>query len=99
MYSSIIEIKKSISGETLDKLHEVAEKAFSNRAGSIKNSSKESHRLVFEGAEDDYGCLDLGVAMLARVNGFLPQVDSWQWIDDDPNESCNVLEVYTEPAR
>lgn len=94
MYSTVIEIKRNVTGDTLNRLRQVAEKAFSNRAGSVKNSSNDSYRLVFKGAEKDYGCLDLGVAMLARVNGFLPQVDSWQWFDDDPNENCDVLEVY-----
>ncbi len=42
MYSSIIEIKKSVSGEMLEKLRQTAEKAFSNRAGSVKNSSDDS---------------------------------------------------------
>ena len=100
MYRSIIQIKKTVSDEALASLRETAEKAFSNRAGSVKNSSAEPHKLVFNGEEKDYGCLDLGVAMLARVKGFLPQIDSWQWIDEeDPGENCDVLKVYAEPVR
>lgn len=95
MYRSIIEIKKNISGEALDKLRQTAEKAFSNRAGSVANSSKDSHRLVFEGGEKDYGCLDLGVAELGFTDGFLRQIDSWQWLDDDPRENCDILKIYT----
>lgn len=97
MYSSVIEIKKNVSGETLDRLREVAEKAFSNRAGSVKNSSSDPYRFVFMGGEKDYGCLDLGVAELGETDSFVRQVNSWQWLDDDPDESCDVLEVYTTP--
>lgn len=100
MYSSIIEIKKVFRENPLTKLRQTAEKAFSNRAGSVKNSSLDSHRLIFKGGEQDYGCLDLGVAKLARVSGFLLEVDSWNWVDDEePDESCNVLEVYSRPLR
>lgn len=100
MYSTIIEIKKNITGDALNKLHQTAEAAFRNRAGSVRNSSTDTHTLIFEGEEKDYGCLDLGVAMLARVKGVLPSIDSWQWIDfDDPNENCDVLEAYAEPIR
>ena len=36
--------------------------------------------------------------MLARAQGVLPCVDSWQWLDfDDPDENCDVLEAYSEP--
>lgn len=100
MYSTVIEIKKNITGETLNKLGQMAEKAFSNRAGSVKNSSSDPYKLVFEGGEKDYGCLDLGVAMLARSKGILSSIDSWQWLDfDDPDENCDVLEAYAEPVR
>lgn len=49
MYCTIIELKKNITGDALAKLKKMAEDAFSNRAGNVKNISKESHRLVFEG--------------------------------------------------
>lgn len=100
MYSSIIEIKKTVSDETLINLREIAEKAFSNRAGNVKNSSKEPHRLVFNGEEKDYGCLDLGVAELGDTKEFVTQIESWHWIDyEDPAENCDVLEVYAAPVR
>ena len=49
MYSSIIEIEKTVPGETLAKLRKVAEKAFSNRAGSVENTSNSPYRFVFRG--------------------------------------------------
>ena len=99
MYSSIIEIKKSVSGESLEKLRQTAEKAFDNRAGRVRNSSKDSHRLVFKGGEDKYGCLDLGVAEWADTDNFRKQIAAWNWIDDEePEENCDILEIYMEPV-
>lgn len=100
MYSTVIDIKKSIKGDALMQMRLTAEKAFSNRAGSVKNSSKEPYQLIFKGGEKDYGCLDLGVAELGFTEGFLGQVDTWKWIDhEEPDESCDVLEVYRETVR
>lgn len=99
MYSTVIEIKKSVTDDTLNRLRRIAECAFTNRAGSVKNSSTDPYKLVFEGGEKDYGCLDLGVAELGETDDFLDQVNTWQWIDDDPKENCDVLNVYAMPVR
>lgn len=93
MYRSIIEIKKSVNGEVLQKLRETAEKAFDNRAGKAENSSTDSHRLVFERGEDKYGCLDLGVLNLGKNKSFVENANSWQWLEDDPGECCDMLEL------
>lgn len=99
MYSTVIDIKKSVTGETLNQLRQAAEKAFSNRAGSVKNTSKDTHKLVFEGGEEAYPCLDLGVAHLARTGGFLEQVISWWWLDDEePGDNCDILKLYARTA-
>ena len=71
MYSSIIEIKKNVPGETLERLRKTAEKAFSNRAGSVKNSSNNPYKFVFKGGEDKFGCLELGMLELKRENDVL----------------------------
>lgn len=39
MYSSIIEIKKNVPSEMLANLRRATERAFSNRTGSVRNSS------------------------------------------------------------
>ncbi len=93
MYSSIIEIKKSVTGEDLKKLHQTAEKAFDNRAGKVENSSGDSYLLVFEGGEDQYGCLDLGVLNLGKSRSFVQNAVSWLWIEDDPGECCDMLKL------
>ena len=97
MYSTVIEIKRSVTGDTLSRLRQMAEDAFTNRAGSVKNSSKDPYKLVFKGSEKDYGCLDLGVAELGETDNFVNQVNAWQWLDDDPKENCDILNVYTTP--
>lgn len=99
MYSSIIEIKKNVNGEALRKLREVAEKAFDNRAGSVKNISRNPYRLVFCGGEDKFGCLEVGMLELEDRYDFLNQVDSWHWVDeDDPSENCDILQVLAMPV-
>lgn len=99
MYSTIIELKKNVTGESLSRLRKIAEDAFSNRAGILKNIGNEPHRLIFEGNEEAYGCLDLGVLRLAKSEGFRDQVASWHWVDyDDPHENCDILAVYAEPV-
>lgn len=99
MYSSIIEIKKNVTNEMLLNLRKVAEKAFSNRAGSVRNSSVDPYRFVFKGGEDKFGCLEVGMLELEEKHDFLSQVNSWQWIDDEnPGENCDILEVLAEPV-
>lgn len=99
VYSTVIEIKSSITDDMLNKLHSVVENAFSNRAGSIKNSSNEPHLFIFTGGEKDYGCLEVGMLTLKRVEEFLKCVNSWKWIDEDPDECCDVLKIFTTPVR
>lgn len=99
MYSSIIEIKKNVSDERLANLRKVAEKAFSNRAGSVKNSSNDPYRFVFKGDEGKFGCLEVAMLELEDEHDFLGQVNSWQWIDDEnPGENCDILEVLAMPV-
>lgn len=99
MYSSIIEIKKNVPNETLVNLRKIAEKAFSNRAGSVENTSSSPYRFVFKGGEDKFGCLEVGMLELKRERDVLNQIASWHWIDDDdPSENCDILKVLATPV-
>lgn len=99
MYSSIIEIKKTVPSEFLVRLRKIAEKAFSNRAGSVENSSNNPYELVFSGGEDKFGCLEVGMLELKREHDVLNQIASWRWIDeDDPGENCDILKVLAAPV-
>lgn len=99
MYSSIIEIKKNVPSETLVNLRKIAERAFSNRAGSVENTSSNPYRFVFKGGEDKLGCLEVGMLELEDQHDFLEQIHSWRWVDDDePGENCDILKVLAMPV-
>lgn len=93
-YKAIIRLKDSVGGELLAALANTIEKAFVNRAGSLQNVSDSPREFVFQGDESHYGCLDLGMLDLREIPGFLEYVESWDWVDTDPSECCNMLEVF-----
>jgi hypothetical protein len=33
---------------------------------------------------------------LKKESNFLPFVSAWQWIDDDPDECCDLLKLFTK---
>lgn len=93
MYRSIIELKKDISPDLLSRLKENIEAAFSNRAGTVKNTGTDPYYFVFAGGEDVYGCLDLGTLELKNDELFLNNVLKWDWIEDNPGECCDLIEL------
>lgn len=99
MYSTVIEIKNNVTDDMLNKLRYTIENAFSNRAGNVENTSVQPRLFIFEGDESDYGCLEVGMLTLKRVETFWKYVRSWKWIDDDPDECCDVLKVFSAPVR
>ena len=94
MYKTIIRLNDNVSEEQLYILSQVIEKAFVNRAGSLKNVSTHSHEFIFQGDEAFYGCLNLGMFSLRRQKGFLDYIKAMEWVDEDPDESCNMLDVF-----
>lgn len=94
MYKSVIEIRKDINPNMLTKLQAIAEGAFQNRAGHVYNMSRSQYCLSFEGSEKDYGCLELGMLHLKRNKSFLECLSGWQWIDEDPDECCDLLQLF-----
>ena len=79
----------------LTAIYEAAAKAFHNRAGKLENISKEAHMLIFEGDSGAYPCLELGTFALKDTVGILDYISSWEWIDEDPDESCDMLRVFS----
>lgn len=94
MYKTIIKFKPTVSEEEIVKLTDIANKQFNNRVGKVENTSNEKYTLIFQGEEVLYGCLNLGMFSLKKVPGYLQNVLSWNWIDEDPNENCDMLNVY-----
>lgn len=94
MYKTIIEFKADIPESEIIKLTDIANKQFDNRVGKIENTSKEKYKLIFQGDEVLYGCLNLGMFSLKKIPGYLQNILSWNWIDEDPNENCDMLSVY-----
>ncbi len=100
MYKNVIDIRKEVSQDDLKVLMSMADKAFNNRAGKVENVSTSPYRLVYEGGEREYGCLNLGLLSLCDNVNFVSDVQNWQWIDDDePDENCDVLKELSIPVR
>lgn len=96
MYKSVIDIRREVPNDVLKLLVAKADRAFNNRAGRVKNVSTSPYRFVYEGGEKEYGCLEVGMLNLKREANFLPFVSAWQWIDDDPDECCDLLKLFTK---
>ena len=100
MYKSVIEIRDDIAPGTLDRLAMIADQAFNNRAGRVRNVSCTPYRFSFEGSEKDYGCLELGMLALEERKDFLSCVKAWSWIDEEePSENCDILAEMRHPIR
>lgn len=94
MYKNVIEIKKTVPEFRLKELADIAENAFNNRAGNVRNTSQLRYTLIFEGGEGEYACLEIGMLNLKREAGFLECVSAWKWVDDDPDECCDLLRLF-----
>ncbi len=95
MYKNVIDIRREVSQEDLQILMSMADKAFNSRAGKVENSSTSPYRLIYQGGEREYGCLEVGMLNLKREAKFLNSVAAWQWVDDDPSECCDMLRLFT----
>lgn len=92
-YRHVIRIKSDVPENMLSELKGIADRAFCNRAGVVKNIGIEPYTFVYEGEEKDYGCLEVGMLSLKGNNLFLCHVAAWKWVDTEPGESCDMLEV------
>lgn len=100
MYKSVIDIRREIPNDVLKLLVAKADKAFNNRAGRVRNLSTFPYRLSYEGEENQFGCLELGMLALEKEKDFLPYVSAWRWIDEEePGESCDILAVMNVSVR
>ena len=91
MYRNVIDIRREVPKDVLKRLVAIADKAFNNRAGKVKNVSMSPYRFIYEGGESEYGCLEVGMLNLKREADFLNFVSAWEWVDDDPNNAVICL--------
>jgi hypothetical protein len=99
MYKNIITIKNDAPNEKLLPIYEIAVNAFNNRAGKLENTSKNPYILVFEGGDNYYACLEIGMFELKDNKDFMDCVQAWQWVDNNPDESCDMLKVFSMTAQ
>lgn len=92
MYKNIIDVRNDTPQDILQTLAGVADKAFDNRAGKVKNTSDTPYRFIHKGGEPLFCCLQLGMLALEKNADFLTYVSAWNWIDeDDPTENEDIL--------
>ena len=51
MYRNVIDIRREVPKDVLKRLVAIADKAFNNRAGKVKNVSTSPYRFIYEGGE------------------------------------------------
>ena len=95
MYKVIIELKKDVSLETASRLKTIIEGAFDNRLGKIDNVSNNApYGYVFE--DETRECLEFGVISFDDIAEVKDNADAIMWIDEDPEECCNMLEAFAK---
>ena len=93
MYKSVIDIRSDVPLSLLSTLSLMADNAFNNRAGKVSNVSNAPYRFVYQGGENEYSCLEVGMLNLKREKLFLDCVSAWNWVDEDPDECCDLLKL------
>jgi hypothetical protein len=96
LYKNVIDIRTEVPNDVLKVLVTKANAAFNNRAGRVENVSTSPYRFIYEGGENEYACLEVGMLTLKKESDFLSFVSSWQWIDDDPDECCDLLKLFNK---
>ena len=55
MYRNVIDIRREVPKDVLKRLVDIADKAFNNRAGKVKNVSTSPYRFIYEGEKGNMG--------------------------------------------
>ena len=100
MYRTIITFKDFVSEDMLmlNSLKKQVEWCFCNRGGTAVDVSNSPNQMIFEGGEELWGCLHLGILGLNKLEDFKDCVETWHWIDEEePSESCNIMEELAMP--
>lgn len=92
--TTIIQLKESIDEQNLKRCQLLINNAFNNHYGVIQNSANDNYHFVFEGSENKRPCLESGVFTLKHEKNFLNYIENWNWLESDPDECCDVLEIF-----
>lgn len=95
MYRIVIDVRSEVPEAVLTAITDTADNAFDNRAGRVENVSTSPRRLIYEGGEGAYACLEVGMLNLKRESEFLKYLSAWMWVDEDPDECCDLLKLFT----
>lgn len=96
MYRTVIELKEDTPNEVAKEIRQFCIKAHKNRAGQVQIKDISEKSFVFEGDEKDFACLNLGFLELNRIDLFKENVERWFWEDEEPTESCDLMEALSK---
>lgn len=98
MYRTIIELKEETPKEIAKEIRQICINAHDNFVGKVQIKDLSTKSFVFEGEEEDYACLNIGFLTLKEETMFRENVKTWQWEDEEPDESCDLIEILSKPV-
>lgn len=98
MYRTTIELKEDTPKETAKEIRQLCIKAHDNFVGKVQIKDISPLSFVFEGGEEAFACLNIGFLTLKEESLFRENIKNWQWEDEEPDESCDLLEIASKPA-
>lgn len=99
MYRTIIELKEDTPKGAAREIRQLCIKVHDNFVGKVQIKDISPLSFVFEGGEEEYNCLQLGSLNLKEAKSFNKWVKIWQWEDEDPDESCDLIEILLKPEH
>ncbi|MCL2873704.1 MAG: hypothetical protein FWE29_02105 [Defluviitaleaceae bacterium] len=83
IYKTVIALKEDIQEDKLIRIRKLIKKQFVNNAGSVLNKKiDDSSRLEFEGEENDYWCLQVGMSQIRKTEELMDYITEINWFDD-----------------
>ena len=98
MFRTVIKLKEDTPKEAAKEIRQLCIKAHDNYVGKVQIKDISPLSFIFEGGENEYNCLQLGSLNLKETQSFNKWVKTWQWEDEDPDESCDLIEILLKPV-
>ncbi len=96
MYRVMIEMKRGLPESEYSRTDDLICRAYTNRAGSIRNSSESEGVYIFQTEEEDlFAALAIGNLKL-REEGADRYFERWLWEEDNPDENHDIKKVFEE---